>query len=99
LALNMLWVPRFGVLGAIYAGAAAYALIDVFCVAALWRPLTGAALLRRFLALGVALAFGAGLAAVLAKCDFSRVVQAVASAAALLLCGGIVLRRRLLSEA
>jgi O-antigen/teichoic acid export membrane protein len=99
LVLNMLWVPSFGVTGAIYAGATAYALIDVFCIAALWRPLTGAALLRMFLALGAALAVGVGLAAVMARCDFSRVPQAIASAAALLLFGGVAFRRRVASEA
>jgi len=99
LALNLLWVPRFGVAGAIYAGAAAYALIDIFCVAALWRPLTGAALLRVFLALGTAVALGAGIAAVLARCDFSVWLQAIAAAAALVLFGGIGFRHRLAGEA
>jgi len=98
LGLNLLWVPRYGVSGAIYAGAAAYALIDIFCIAALRRPLTGAALLRLFLAMGAALGLGAGLAAVLAQCDFSRVLQAIASGAALLVLGGIAFRRRLVGE-
>jgi len=98
LGLNLLWVPRYGVSGAIYAGAAAYALIDIFCIAALRRPLTGAALLRLFLAMGAALGLGAGLAAVLAQCDFSRVLQAIASGTALLVLGGIAFRRRLVGE-
>jgi O-antigen/teichoic acid export membrane protein len=99
LALNLWWVPRFGVTGAVYAGAAAYALIDALGIAALWRTLTGPALLRMFLALGGAVAAAAGVAMLLARCDFSRVLQAIASALALALLGGVILRRRVVGAA
>jgi O-antigen/teichoic acid export membrane protein len=99
LMLNLWWVPRFGVSGAIYAGAVAYALIDIFCIVALRRPLSGPALLRLFLTLAAAVTAGAGLAAVLALYDFSAWLQAVAAASALLMFGGIALRRRQVNQA
>lgn len=92
--LNLLLVPRFGVSGAIYAGAAAYAAIDLFCVGALWRPLTAAALLNMFAGLGVALALAAGIAALLEHWEFSAWPQAIAAAAAFALAGGAAYRYR-----
>lgn len=77
--LNLVLVPRYGVTGAIYAGAAAYAAIDVLCLAALRQPLTGAALWRLLASLGVSLAVGGGLAAALALRGFSAWPQAVVS--------------------
>lgn len=90
--LNLLLVPRFGVSGAIFAGATAYAVIDVFCIGALWRPLTGAALLRIFAGLGLAVALASGIAALLAHRDFSAWPQAIAAAVALILVGGAAYR-------
>jgi hypothetical protein len=92
-------VPRFGVSGAIYAGAGAYAAIDIFCIGALWRPLTGTALFRIFLTLGIAVALAAGIAAWLARQDFSAWPQAIASAAAFALAGGIAYRYRRADDA
>jgi O-antigen/teichoic acid export membrane protein len=99
LVLNLLWVPRYGVSGAIYAGAAAYALIDIFCILALWRPLTGPVLLRMFLTLAAAVTLGAGLSALLALYDFSVWLQAIAAAAALVVFGGIAFRHRPVHQA
>jgi O-antigen/teichoic acid export membrane protein len=90
--LNLVLVPRFGVGGAIFAGAAAYLVIDVFCIGALWRPLTGAALLRLFAGLGLAVVLASGIAALLARRDFSVWPQAIAAAAALILVGGAAYR-------
>lgn len=92
--LNLLLVPRFGVSGAVYAGGAAYAVIDIFCVGALWQPLTGAALLRMFVGLGIAVALAAGIAALLARLEFSAWPQAIATAATFALFGAIAYRHR-----
>jgi O-antigen/teichoic acid export membrane protein len=93
LLLNLVWVPKYGVYGAIYAGAAAYAAIDFLCVAALLRPLTGAMLARMFLSLGTSAALGSGMAVLLARHEFSTWLGALASAAALILIGAISYRR------
>jgi O-antigen/teichoic acid export membrane protein len=81
LLLNICWVPRFGVGGAIYAGAAAYALIDIMCIVAVWKPLSGAALARVFGALGIALALGVGCGTLAARFDLSAAIQALAAVA------------------
>jgi O-antigen/teichoic acid export membrane protein len=97
--LNLLWVPRFGVNGAIYAGAAAYAVIDILCMGAL-RPALGAAqLLRMFLLLGTGVAVAAGAALLLAWRDFSAWPQAIASGAAFMLVGAIAYRYRRAADA
>jgi O-antigen/teichoic acid export membrane protein len=80
--LNLWWVPRYGVSGAIYAGAAAYAGIDILCVFALRRPLTPAALWRILATLVVSVSTGAGLAGVLSLRGFSAWPQAATEAAA-----------------
>jgi len=92
--LNVLLVPRYGVNGAIYAGAAAYAAIDVLCVGALRQPLTGAALRRMLVSLGASLAVGGGLAALFAMRGFSAWPQAIASAAGFIAIGAIAYRYR-----
>jgi O-antigen/teichoic acid export membrane protein len=92
--LNVLLVPRYGVNGAIYAGAAAYAAIDVLCIAALRQPLTGAALWRMLVSLGASLAIGGGLAALLALRDFPAWPQAIASVAGFIVIGAIAYRYR-----
>jgi O-antigen/teichoic acid export membrane protein len=92
--LNVVLVPRFGVNGAIYAGATAYFAIDILCIGALRGPLTGAALLRMLLSLAASLAVGVGIAGFLAREGFSAWPQALASAAALLLIGAIGYRYR-----
>jgi O-antigen/teichoic acid export membrane protein len=86
-ALNLALVPRFGVDGAIYAGAIAFASIDILAVAALRRPLTSAVLLPVLLTFGTSLALGAGIAAVLAWQGFGSSWQASSSAAAFILVG------------
>lgn len=92
--LNVLWVPRYGVNGAIFAGAVAYAAIDVLCVAALRGPLTAAALGRMLASLGAGLAVGGGLAAALALRGFAAWPQALCSVAALLSIGAVAYRYR-----
>jgi O-antigen/teichoic acid export membrane protein len=92
LALNLLWVPKYGVYGAIYAGAAAYAAIDILCVAALLRPLSGAALARVFLSLGASVGVGAGIALLLIRREPSAWLGALASATALISIGAITYR-------
>jgi O-antigen/teichoic acid export membrane protein len=94
IVLNLALVPRFGVYGAVYAGAAAYAAIDILCIGALWRPLTGAVLLRLFLSVGAGVAVACALAVMLARRDFSAWPQAVASAAAFGLIAAIAYRCR-----
>jgi O-antigen/teichoic acid export membrane protein len=92
--LNLLWVPRFEVHGAIYAGTAAYAAIDILCIAALKRPLSGAALLRMFLPLSVAVALACGVCAWLAQRDYTALQQAVAAAAVFVSIAALSYRRR-----
>ena len=92
--LNLWWVPRYGVNGAIYAGAAAYAAIDVLCVGALLRPLSGAALMRMLVSLGASLAVGGGLAALLALRGFAALPQAIASVAGFIVIGAAAYRYR-----
>jgi O-antigen/teichoic acid export membrane protein len=92
--LNLLWVPRYGINGAIYAGAAAYAVIDLLGLAALRRPLSGAALGRMLLSLGASLAVGAGLAALLAVRGVASTTQAAASLAAFVLLAAVAYRFR-----
>ena len=92
--LNLLLVPRFGVNGAIYAGAVAYAVIDIFCIGALKRPLTAAALTRLLAVLGISLTVAVGLAAILARQGFSLGPQALVAALALLLIGATGYRFR-----
>jgi O-antigen/teichoic acid export membrane protein len=92
--LNVLLVPRYGVNGAIYAGAAAYAAIDVLCIGALRQPLTGAALRRMLVSLGASLAVGGGLAALLAMRGFSAWPQAIASVAGFIVIGAVAYRYR-----
>ena len=92
--LNLVLVPRYGVDGAIYAGALAYAGIDLFCIAALRRPLSGASLARMVLSLLVSLAVGGGLAALLALRGLSTWPQAAVSVAAFLAIGAIAYRYR-----
>lgn len=92
--LNLLWVPRFEVRGAIYAGTAAYAAIDLFCMAALKRPLSGAALLRIFLPLAAAVALACGVCAWLAQRDYAELPQAAAAVAAFLSIAAISYRGR-----
>lgn len=90
--LNVLLVPRYGINGAIFAGAVAYAAIDILCVAALREPITGAALWRMLSSLGVSLAVGGGLAAVLALRGFPAWPQALVSVAAFLSIGALAYR-------
>jgi O-antigen/teichoic acid export membrane protein len=92
LLLNLVWVPSYGVYGAIYAGAAAYAVIDLLCIAALLRPLSGAMLARMFLSLGTSVAVSGGIAILLARHESSAWLGALASAAALTLIGVITYR-------
>jgi O-antigen/teichoic acid export membrane protein len=92
--LNVLLVPRYGIAGAIYSGAAGYAAIDVLCLVALRRPLTGRALLRVIASLGASLAVGAGVAALLASRGFAAWLQAAASLAAFTLLGAAAYRYR-----
>jgi O-antigen/teichoic acid export membrane protein len=92
--LNVLLVPRYGVNGAIYAGAAAYAAIDVLCLGALRQPLTGAALRRMLVSLGASLAGGGGFAALLALRGFSAWPQAIASVAGFIVIGVVAYRYR-----
>ncbi len=92
--LNVLLVPRYGVNGAIYAGAAAYAAIDLLCVGALRQPVTGAALRRILVSLGASLAVGGGLAALLALRGFSAWLQAIASIAGFIVIGAVAYRHR-----
>lgn len=92
--LNVLLVPRYGVNGAIFAGAVAYAAIDVLCVAALRGPLTGAALWRMLASLGASLAVGGGLAALLALGGFPAWPQALGSVAAFIGIGAVAYRYR-----
>jgi O-antigen/teichoic acid export membrane protein len=92
LLLNLVLVPRFGVYGAVYAGAAAYAAIDFLCAGALLRPLTGAVLARIFLSLGTSVAVGGSIALWLARHEISMWLAAIASAAAFALIGGITYR-------
>jgi hypothetical protein len=87
-------VPRFGVDGAIYAGALAYAAIDVLCVIALQGPLSGSALARLLMSLLVSLAVGAGLAGAFAAHGFSAWPQAAASIAGFIAIGGLAYRYR-----
>jgi O-antigen/teichoic acid export membrane protein len=97
--LNLLLVPRFGVNGAIYAGATAYAVIDILCIGALRRPLSRVVLWRMFLSLGTGVAVGTGVALLLARQDVSAWPQAMASAAAFVLVGGIAYRYRRVDDA
>jgi O-antigen/teichoic acid export membrane protein len=92
--LNLLWVPRFEVHGAIYAGIVAYAAIDILCIAALKRPLSGAALLRMFLPLSVAVALSSGVCAWLAQRDYTMLPQAIAAAAVFVSIAALSYRRR-----
>jgi O-antigen/teichoic acid export membrane protein len=92
--LNLLWVPHYGINGAIYAGAAAYAAIDVLCIAALRRPLGGAALGRMLASLAVSLAVGSGLAALLALRSVSASTQAAASLAGFVVIAALAYRFR-----
>jgi len=92
--LNVLLVPPYGIAGAIYSGAAGYAAINVLCLVALRRPLTGSALLRVIVSLGASLAVGAGIAALLALRGFSAWPQAVASLAGFTLFGAAAYRYR-----
>jgi O-antigen/teichoic acid export membrane protein len=92
--LNVLLVPRYGIAGAIYSGAAGYAAINVLCLVALRRPLTGSALLRVIVSLGASLAVGAGVAALLASRGFSAWPQAIASLAGFALFGAAAYRYR-----
>lgn len=92
--LNVILVPRFGVNGAIIAGAAAYAVIDILCIAALRKPLGPGALSRMLVSLGASLAVGAGGAAILAGRGLPASVQAVVFAAAFVLIGGAAYRYR-----
>jgi O-antigen/teichoic acid export membrane protein len=85
--LNALLVPRFGIKGAIYAGAVAYAAVDILCIGALRRPLGGRTLSRMLLSLIIGLSVGVGVAALLAGEGFSKWIQAAASAVALVLIG------------
>lgn len=87
--LNLLLVPRYGVDGAIYAGATAYAAIDVVSIVALRKPLTGRALMRMMISLGASVAVGAGLAAALAWRGYSAWPQAFASMAAFTVIGAV----------
>jgi O-antigen/teichoic acid export membrane protein len=92
--LYLLLVPRFEVRGAIYAGTAVYAAIDIFCIAALKRPLGGAALFRTFLPLCVAVALACGVCAWLAQRDYTTLQQAVAAAAVFVSIAALSYRRR-----
>jgi O-antigen/teichoic acid export membrane protein len=94
LLLNLWWVPRFGVSGAIYAGAAAYFVIDVLCVASLRRAMTLAALLRVIGSLIVTVAAAAAAGALAARWDISAAVQAVAALAVFAGAGALAHRFR-----
>jgi hypothetical protein len=96
--LNVLWVPRFGINGAIFAGVLAYVVIDVLGIGALRLALTGAALRRMFAAFGAAVALAAGLALLLARLEFSIWFQAPLTAAAFLAIGFIAHRYRHAAE-
>jgi O-antigen/teichoic acid export membrane protein len=92
--LNVLLVPRYGIAGAIYSGAAGFAAINVLCLVALRQPLTGRALLRVIVSLGASLAIGAGVAALLASRGFSAWPQAIGSLAGFTLFGAAAYRYR-----
>jgi len=94
--LNLLWVPRFGISGAIYAGAAAYAAIDVLCIGALREPLTGRVLVRILVPLATVVALASASAAALSQWNFSRLPQALAAATALIVAGGVAYQKRAL---
>jgi O-antigen/teichoic acid export membrane protein len=96
--LNVLWVPRIGINGAIFAGVLAYVAIDIFGIGALRQALTGAALWRMFAPFGAAVALAAGLAALLARLEVSVWLQAPVSAAAFLAIGAIAYRYRHAAE-
>jgi O-antigen/teichoic acid export membrane protein len=92
--LNVILVPRFGVNGAIYAGAAAYIAVDILCVGALKRSLGGGTLARLLLSLVLSVGAAACVAALLVRQDFSIWAQAAACAVALVLVGGAGFRLR-----
>lgn len=96
--LNILWVPRFGINGAIFAGVLAYAAIDIFGIGALRHALTGPALRRMFAAFGAAVALAVGLTALLTRLDLSVWLQAPVTAAAFLAIGAIAYRYRHAAE-
>lgn len=92
--LNILWVPRFGINGAIFAGVLAFVVIDILGIGALRHALTGAALRRMFAAFGAAAALAAGLGALLARLELSVWLQAPVSAAAFVAIGALAYRHR-----
>ena len=87
LLLNVALVPRWHIEGAIYAGAAAFVVVDILCIAALRRPLGSGTLLRMFLSLCLAVGVAAGATALVSREGFSAVLQACACAAILLVVG------------
>lgn len=94
IVLNVILVPHFGVNGAIWAGAAAYAAVDILCIRALKQPLGGGALARMALSLGLSVGVGAGVAALLVRGTFPVWTQAAACAVAFVLVGGSAFRFR-----
>ena len=94
LILNVVLVPRWGVDGAIYAGAAAFVVVDILCIGALQRPLGAGTLLRMLLSLCLAVGAAAGVAALVARGGFSALLQAVACAVILVLIGAAGYRLR-----
>ncbi|MEP6546159.1 MAG: polysaccharide biosynthesis C-terminal domain-containing protein [Gammaproteobacteria bacterium] len=82
--LCVLLVPRAGVYGAIAAGAASYAMIDIAYALTLRRPVTARRLLLILAALAAGLALGATVTAVFAGWALPLWARALGSAAAFL---------------
>ena len=94
--LNIVLIPRFGVNGAIYATAAAYAGINVLCALALRGPIAGSELGRVLATLGLSLLAAATCVIVGASQHLSILIQAVGSglAFALALAAGYGINQR-----
>ena len=80
--LNLALIPKFGVDGAVIGTALAYALINVFYVLALRRPLRGAGLLRVCVTLVIGVGGGVAAASLLSMQHVSPWAQAAGSAMA-----------------
>ncbi|HUI62562.1 MAG TPA: polysaccharide biosynthesis C-terminal domain-containing protein, partial [Steroidobacteraceae bacterium] len=86
--LNLIFVPRLGVSGAILAASAAYVVISALYLGVLRRPVSSSVLLPVMLTLGAILVAGAGTAGLLAAAGRAVWLQAAASAAVLLMVAG-----------
>jgi O-antigen/teichoic acid export membrane protein len=95
-ALNVALVPRFGVDGAIYATAAAYAVINIMCGLALRRSIASSELGRVLATLSLILVAGAACVIVGKSQHLSLWMQAVAAAvaSALAVAAGYILSER-----